>query len=360
MTLSAAKVVVAEQMKLQSSNTSRLSVSFRKEIEQIQNEFPDKSYWKVMQPKIYLNRMNHSESCDWSLRDWFMVISIVSCFVCHDNIDDVENHFLSSHQIPLMTMNMMKQCCICGFHCKKKDASLFEHQLRVHAGICYSLVLKQFIRFEPAPPAISTPSPSTSSRPVTLSTYTEKVKRHSSKENWASFKRCFYVEIRLSKMRLQSSIIHIRWTSRTFTFTSSFKCQIASSLYLLFKNISKRKRIQWTLFGTFAWWKSIDSASTLCCPMNVCISSSQNLHYEFVVFLRRTHTVEHRFWISMKISFFASFPCCFFTCYSCCSTKKKWLLTTYLFFSWRIKWRRRVVTSDWHGELFCRSLWIIL
>lgn len=62
MTLAAAKVVVAEQMKLQSPAASQLSTLFRKELEEIQREFPSRTYWKVIQPKVYLNRMNHRES----------------------------------------------------------------------------------------------------------------------------------------------------------------------------------------------------------------------------------------------------------------------------------------------------------
>jgi hypothetical protein len=52
-------------------------------------------------------------------------------------------------------MNTIKQCCLCGFQCDKKNSSLFEHQLRTHSGVCYSVVLKQFIRFEPPPPPLS-------------------------------------------------------------------------------------------------------------------------------------------------------------------------------------------------------------
>lgn len=83
----------------------------------------------------------------------------VSCFVCHTPVDDVENHFLSSHKIRLITMNTIKQCCLCGHHCDKQTSSLYDHQLRVHAGVCYSSILKQFIRFEPAP-SLSSPAKS--------------------------------------------------------------------------------------------------------------------------------------------------------------------------------------------------------
>jgi len=107
--------------------------------------------------------------------------------VCNINIDDVENHFISSHQIKLTTMNTIKQCCFCGFQCDKKNPSLFEHQLRTHSGVCYSSILKQFIRFEPPPPPLSRTIiskdnprlvlPSSSSQRRTLTTYTEKVKK---------------------------------------------------------------------------------------------------------------------------------------------------------------------------------------
>jgi hypothetical protein len=84
-------------------------------------------------------------------------------------------------------MNTIKQCCLCGFLCdQKKTLSLFEHQLRTHSGVCYSSILKQFIRFEPPPPPLSrtiTPKtnnklvlPSSSSQRRVLTTYTEKVK----------------------------------------------------------------------------------------------------------------------------------------------------------------------------------------
>lgn len=77
-------------------------------------------------------------------------------------------------------MNTIKQCCLCGFRCDKKNSSLFEHQLRTHLGVCYSVVLKQFIRFEPPPPILSRTNnrlilPSSSSPHRNLATYTEKV-----------------------------------------------------------------------------------------------------------------------------------------------------------------------------------------
>jgi hypothetical protein len=80
-------------------------------------------------------------------------------------------------------MNTIKQCCLCGFHCDKKNSSLFEHQLRTHSGVCYSSILKQFIHFEPPPPPLSRPiitktnDRSSSSQQRVLTTYTEKVKR---------------------------------------------------------------------------------------------------------------------------------------------------------------------------------------
>ncbi|CAF0795611.1 unnamed protein product [Rotaria sordida] len=170
MTLSAAKVVVAEQMKIQGTSSSQLSFMFKQEIEQIQKEFSDKIYWKISQPKVYLHQVDN-----------------LSCFICKKNIDDIENHFISLHQIPLITMNKIKQCCLCGIHCNKNTSSLFEHQLRTHSGVCYSTILKQFIRFEPPPPPLSRtiiskdnnrlilPSSSSSSlNKRTLTTYTEK------------------------------------------------------------------------------------------------------------------------------------------------------------------------------------------
>ncbi|CAF2853759.1 unnamed protein product [Rotaria sp. Silwood2] len=169
MTLPAAKVVVAEEMKIQGTSSSQLSLMFKQEIEHIQKEFIDKIYWNISQPKVYLHQIDN-----------------LSCFICKKNIDDVENHFVSSHQIQLITMNKIKQCCLCGIHCNKKNSSLFEHQLRTHSGVCYSSVLKQFIRFEPPPPPLSRtiiskdnnrlilPSSSLSSNKRTLTTRTEK------------------------------------------------------------------------------------------------------------------------------------------------------------------------------------------
>jgi hypothetical protein len=55
MTLAAAKVVVAEQMKIQGTLSKELSIMFKHEIEKIQKEFTDKIYWKISQPKIYLH-----------------------------------------------------------------------------------------------------------------------------------------------------------------------------------------------------------------------------------------------------------------------------------------------------------------
>lgn len=84
-------------------------------------------------------------------------------------IDDFENHFISTHQVELIMMNRIKQCCFCGFHSNKKSCGLYEHQLRTHLGVCYSSVLKQFIRFEPPPP------PSSSSRIIAAKTKTQSV-----------------------------------------------------------------------------------------------------------------------------------------------------------------------------------------
>ncbi|CAF1624739.1 unnamed protein product [Rotaria magnacalcarata] len=165
MTLAVAQVVVAEQMKIQSASSSQLSQMFKQEIEQIQRQFTDKIYWKISQPKVYLHQLDN-----------------LSCFACKKNVDDIENHFISSHQIQLVTMNTMKQCCLCGLHCNKKTFSLFEHQLRTHSGVCYSSILKQFIRFDPPPPPTprtilsksNSQSISRSSNRPTLTTCTEK------------------------------------------------------------------------------------------------------------------------------------------------------------------------------------------
>ena len=62
MTLAAAKVVVAEEMKVQGSSSSRLSMLFMKEIQQIQHIFGDKTYWKNQEVKVYLHRMKNGES----------------------------------------------------------------------------------------------------------------------------------------------------------------------------------------------------------------------------------------------------------------------------------------------------------
>ena len=59
MTLAAAKVVVAEQMKIQGRSSNELSLRFQQEIEQIQKEFSDKTYWKLTQPKVYLHQLEH-------------------------------------------------------------------------------------------------------------------------------------------------------------------------------------------------------------------------------------------------------------------------------------------------------------
>jgi hypothetical protein len=59
MTLAAAKVVVAEQMKIQGTSSSQLSLMFKQEIEQIQKEFIDKIYWKISQPKVYLHQIEN-------------------------------------------------------------------------------------------------------------------------------------------------------------------------------------------------------------------------------------------------------------------------------------------------------------
>ena len=61
MTLAAAKVVVAEQMKIQGKSSNQLSIMFKEEIENIQKNFADKIYWKISQPKIYLHQMDNCE-----------------------------------------------------------------------------------------------------------------------------------------------------------------------------------------------------------------------------------------------------------------------------------------------------------
>jgi hypothetical protein len=59
MTLAAAKVVVAEEMKIQGTSSNELSHMFKLEIEQIQKEFTDKIYWKISQPKVYLHQIEN-------------------------------------------------------------------------------------------------------------------------------------------------------------------------------------------------------------------------------------------------------------------------------------------------------------
>ena len=78
-------------------------------------------------------------------------------------------------------MNTIKQCCLCGFNCDAKNSSLFEHQLRTHAGVCYSSILKQFIRFEPPPPPLTRPAVNRNNNRISahrrvLTTHTDKVK----------------------------------------------------------------------------------------------------------------------------------------------------------------------------------------
>jgi hypothetical protein len=55
MTLAVAQVVVAEQMKIQSTSSSQLSIMFQDEIERIQRELPDETYWQHSSPKVYLH-----------------------------------------------------------------------------------------------------------------------------------------------------------------------------------------------------------------------------------------------------------------------------------------------------------------
>jgi len=118
MTLAAAKVVVAEEMKIQGTSSNQLSATFKLEIEQIQKEFIDKIYWKISQPKVYLHQIEN-----------------LSCFVCKINVDNIENHFLVTHHIPLSTMNTIKQCCLCGFHCDKKKIQVYLNINYVHIQV---------------------------------------------------------------------------------------------------------------------------------------------------------------------------------------------------------------------------------
>ena len=129
---------------------------------------------------------------------------LVSCFVCHINVDNIEHHFRSSHQIQLTTMNTIKQCCLCGFHCDAQNSSLFEHQLRTHAGVCYSSVLKQFIRFQPPPlPPSSSSLSKIQSRlalPLRKGTLTAQTEKVINERLFGSFLYVVFLEIRLSKM----------------------------------------------------------------------------------------------------------------------------------------------------------------
>lgn len=57
MTLAAATVVVAEQMKLQITASSQLSVSFSEELKEIVKVFNDNYYWISLNPKVFLHRL---------------------------------------------------------------------------------------------------------------------------------------------------------------------------------------------------------------------------------------------------------------------------------------------------------------
>jgi hypothetical protein len=83
MTLAAAKVVVAEQMKIQGTSSNELSHMFKLEIEQIQKEFADKIYWKISQPKVYLHQIENCKlfSIILELKSFF-VFSLVFCLSC--------------------------------------------------------------------------------------------------------------------------------------------------------------------------------------------------------------------------------------------------------------------------------------
>ena len=90
-------------------------------------------------------------------------------------------------------MNTIKQCCLCGFHCDVKNSSLFEHQLRTHAGVCYSSVLKQFIRFQPPPPPSSSLLKTHHRLPIQkgpLTTQTDKVINRTSRTSRLFFLLC--------------------------------------------------------------------------------------------------------------------------------------------------------------------------
>lgn len=144
--------------------------------------------WSNLLESRSTENLSQSNESQWveivrSMSDFLVV---VSCFVCQENLEDIENHLLTSHQIKLETMNKLHQCCLCGFQCKRKETSFFEHQLRVHSGVCYSTVLKQFLLFEPSPADYPVCSSSRSS--TSLDTLTEKVK-----EKLDVWKRKFFV-----------------------------------------------------------------------------------------------------------------------------------------------------------------------
>jgi hypothetical protein len=82
MTLAAAKVVVAEQMKIQCSLSSQLALQFREEIQQIQNEFTEKIYWKVSQPKVYLHPIDARMSLRQRLFLCLTSLSLLSFMLC--------------------------------------------------------------------------------------------------------------------------------------------------------------------------------------------------------------------------------------------------------------------------------------
>jgi hypothetical protein len=71
MTLAAAKVVVAEQMKIQGTSSSQLTLMFKEEIKQIQKDFIDKIYWKISQPKVYLHQI---DNCKFKRKEIFYLI----------------------------------------------------------------------------------------------------------------------------------------------------------------------------------------------------------------------------------------------------------------------------------------------
>ncbi len=82
MTLAAAKVVVAEQMKIQGSSSNQLSLMFKFEIEQIQKEFLDKIYWKISQPKVYLHQIENRKFFKNQTKHCYRIFPFQSLMFC--------------------------------------------------------------------------------------------------------------------------------------------------------------------------------------------------------------------------------------------------------------------------------------